>query len=272
MITPLKPVDSQLFIASDPDAVASLTARLIVKAFSHILERKKTVLFIPSSGNTPLKTYQLLATKYKSAIDWTRVTLIQMDEYTKHDMDETLYFKAFLSEHLARPLGVGAFISMHKTDGRGLFHPEDYAKKLLALGPVDFALHGIGRNGHIGFNEPGSSPQSETRIVSLTSATQEDNFPNLDAAVRPKNGMTLGLNDFQKIRHTLLIATGEHKSFAIRNLVKKSCVSKTPACVLWKNRDFGIIMDKAAAGVKDSAKKNCGGNIAMKTDHPSVAS
>jgi len=230
MITPLKPVDSQLFIASDPDAVASLTARLIVKAFSHILERKKTVLFIPSSGNTPLKTYQLLATKYKSAIDWTRVTLIQMDEYTKHDMDETLYFKAFLSEHLARPLGVGAFISMHKTDGRGLFHPEDYARKLLALGPVDFALHGIGRNGHIGFNEPGSS------------------------------------------RHTLLIATGEHKSFAIRNLVKKSYVSKTPACVLWKNRDFGIIMDKAAAGVKDSAKKNCGGNIAMKTDHPSVAS
>jgi glucosamine-6-phosphate deaminase len=244
--------DSQTLIVPDSDALAQATAELLIKAFSKILTRKQTVFFIPSSGQTPLKTYQLLARRYKTALDWSRITLVQMDEYWPGAdpailMDEGAYFYHFLQSHLVRPLDVGAFISIRKPGGGGPHSPKAYSEILSSLGPIDFALHGIGRNGHIGFNEPGSCIYSKTRIVDLAPATRSDNFPNLSEAEAPKYGITLGLKTLRQVNHTLLIATGAHKASAIRNLVGHDPVSKTPACILWDSPDFGLIIDQAAA-------------------------
>ena len=242
-------LDSQAIIAADADAVAQLTAKLIVQSLSRILARKQMASFIPSSGSTPLKTYRLLATDYKTALDWSRVSVVQMDEYASDTLDRSLYFRNFLTSHLVTPLGIKNFISIQKPNSQALNSPRDYANKIAALGRIDFALHGIGRNGHIGFNEPGSSPLSETRMIKLAPETRRDNFPDMPAAQRPHYGMTMGLKDLKNVRHTLLIATGAHKTNAVRDLLNRSSVEKTPACALWETDDFGIIIDRSAAGL-----------------------
>lgn len=120
---------------------------------------------------------------------------------------------------------------------------------LLSLGPIDFALHGIGRNGHIGFNEPGSCANSMTRIVSLAPETQDDNFSNLADMDKPKYGITLGLKELRSVKHTLLIATETQKAIAVHKLLKQSDILETPASILWSSSDFGIIIDKKAASL-----------------------
>ena len=183
------------------------------------------------------------------AIDWRRITIVQMDEYWTDDLDEDAYFYRFLHRHLVMPLGIGDFISMRNEDGTGISCPEHYHEKIMELGPIDFALHGIGRNGHIGFNEPGAKANSETRIVELEQATLEDNFANYDKADGPHYGITLGLKNLQAVRNTLLIASGKHKAMAIQKLMDKNPISETPACVLWESPNFGVIADKDAASL-----------------------
>jgi len=92
---------------------------------------------------------------------------------------------------------------MQKPDTRTLYTPEEYKQKIKAAGPLDFALHGIGRNGHIGFNEPNSAVDSETRNVILAETTSIDNFPNSSNSERSIAGMTLGLKELQAVAHTL---------------------------------------------------------------------
>jgi len=151
--------------------------------------------------------------------------------------------------HLVRPLDIPNFISMRKQSSRELLTPAEYDQKIAAAGSIDFALHGIGRNGHIGFNEPESDPNSVTRIVNLAPKTRRDNFPQMDLTDSPSHGMTLGLRDLARVKHTLLIASGEHKADAMSRLVGGSSISETPACALLNCRDFGVIMDRQAAKV-----------------------
>ncbi len=265
----IKKFNAQTMIVPDSDALAQATALLLVKAFSKILAKKNEVLFIPSSGRTPIKTYHLLAARYRTAIDWSRITVIQMDEYWQMDehkktdeywtklISTDIYFHSFLQKHLVTPLGIGRFISMHKPNVMArpqlfktqLYRPAEFAEKIAALGPIDFALHGIGNNGHIGFNEPGSSANSVIRVVKLAAATQASNFPNLTDMEKPKYGMTFGLKELSNVRHTLLIAVGTQKSKAIYNLLNRNDISRTPASVLWNSPDFGIIIDRDAASL-----------------------
>ena len=239
--------DPQVLITASDDGLAEITASLIVKAFKRLLTYKEHINFIPSSGNTPKKTYQILATRHHNAIDWSRVRIIQMDEYFSSDLNPEMYFKTFLQDNLVDPLGIGETIFMQKPDTRTLYTPEEYKQKIKAAGPLDFALHGIGRNGHIGFNEPNSAVDSETRNVILAETTSIDNFPNSSNSERSIAGMTLGLKELQAVAHTLLIATGKHKAEAIRDLINYAPTSQIPACALWNTPDFGVIVDKAAA-------------------------
>lgn len=108
-------LNAQPMVVTDSDILAQTTARLLVKAFSEILARKERVLFIPSSGSTPLKTYCILAKQYRDAIDWSRITIIQMDEYWTRSINRDAYFHSYLRKDLMEPLGVGRFISMQKS-------------------------------------------------------------------------------------------------------------------------------------------------------------
>ena len=245
-------LNAQVMIVPNNDILAKTTAKLLVTAFSKILDKKERVLFIPSSGNTPLKTYQLLVKHYKHAIDWSRITIIQMDEYWSKPINENAYFYSYLQKNLVTPLGIGKCVLMKKPNGTGeteLYTPKEYAHKLSSLGTIDFALHGIGRNGHIGFNEPGSAANTVTRIVNLTPETQTDNFPNLAERDTPKHGITMGLKCLCRVNHTLLIATGTQKANAVHKLLMQRDILKTPASILWNSPDFGIIVDRNAANL-----------------------
>ena len=238
--------DTQTVIVYDDDTLAMVTSKLLIRAFQAILLKQDYVVFLPSSGRTPLKTYQYLAKHHKHTIDWSRMKVVQMDEYNSGQLKPEDYFETFLKTHLITPLGIGEFLSMHNPAG-GLYAPDDYESKITAWGGIDFALHGIGSNGHIGFNEPGSVVDSTARYVKLAEQTRRDNFPNMQAYDRPKTGMTLGLRDLKRVKHTVLLATGAHKAPAVQNLLNRTPVSQTPACILWDSPDFGVIVDQKAA-------------------------
>lgn len=238
--------DIQTLIAPTDDDVAKLAAKLLINAFKHILKKQDRLVFLPSSGRTPAKTYRRLVTHYRQAIDWSHVTLVQMDEYVTNDMAPELYFQNFLQTELVKPLNIKEVLYMRKVNGGECYRPHIYVQKLSALGPIDFALHGIGRNGHIGFNEPGHSFDSEVNIVPLAAETRADNFPNLVSYKRPEYGMTLGLQTLQAVKHSILLATGHHKAAAIKGLLSRKPIEQIPACTLLNCPDFGIIIDQAS--------------------------
>jgi glucosamine-6-phosphate deaminase len=126
---------------------------------------------------------------------------------------------------------------------------EDYDALIAADGPVDVQLLGIGVNGHIGFNEPGSSLASRTRVKTLTEQTRHDNarfFAAIDDV--PRHVITQGLGTIRDARHLVLIAAGDHKAEAIAAAVEGPLTASRPASVLQLHPHVTVVVDEAAAG------------------------
>lgn len=137
------------------------------------------------------------------------------------------YFYSFLQKHLVAPLGIGNFVSMRGEDGNIISCPAQYERRLEA------ALN------------------SETRIAELAGPTLEDNFSGYTESDIPRYGLTLGLKRLRAVRRTVLIASGKPKAAAVQKLLSKTSALETPACALWKNSDFGVIIDADAASLLD---------------------
>jgi glucosamine-6-phosphate deaminase len=131
---------------------------------------------------------------------------------------------------------------------------EQYDALITRSGPVDVQLLGIGANGHIGFNEPGSSLGSRTRVATLTRQTRQDNarfFESVDDV--PRHVITQGLGTIGAARHLVLIATGSHKAGAIAAAVEGAVTASCPASVLQLHPHVTVVVDEAAAAKLDNA-------------------
>ena len=123
----------------------------------------------------------------------------------------------------------------------------NYTKLLQSLVP-DIQILGIGSNGHIGFNEPGTSFDSHTHIVDLTPSTIKDNsrlFKSIDEV--PKQAISMGLKDIMCAKKILLLASGKNKAHAIKNMIKSPVSENCPASILNRHKDVTIILDKDAS-------------------------
>lgn len=124
-----------------------------------------------------------------------------------------------------------------------------YDALVVSSGPVDVQLLGIGANGHIGFNEPGSALDSRTRVTTLTSQTRQDNarfFSSVDEV--PHRVITQGLGTISSARHLVLIATGEHKAAAVAAALEGPVTPECPASVLQLHPRVTVVVDEGAAG------------------------
>lgn len=224
-------------------AAAQWVARLV-------RQKPKAVLGL-ATGSTPLTVYrELIRLHRQEGLDFSRVTTFNLDEYVGLAGTHPQSYRYFMEENLFRHLNV-APERTHVPDGRALDfdqHCENYEQQIRQAGGIDLQLLGIGSDGHIAFNEPGSSLGSRTRIKMLAGQTIRDNARFFGGADQvPKMAVTMGVGTILDSRQCLLLAAGSHKAEAIREAVEGPVTAQVTASALQLHRDVIVILDEAAA-------------------------
>ena len=229
--------------------VAQRIARLIRTRSS---SGRKTVLGL-ATGVTPLGVYaELVRLHLEEGLDYSGVVTFNLDEYFPIDRSDPRSYHRYMEEHLFRHLNLDPS-NVHLPDGRPgepSARGPDYEDAIEAAGGVDLQLLGIGKNGHIGFNEPGSGPASRTRRVTLAPLTRANvaaQFGGLEKV--PLEAITAGVGTILAAREIIVIATGEHKAAVVARTVEGAITEEVPATFLQRHPHTTLFVDAAAAAL-----------------------
>ncbi len=229
--------------------VASEIAELIKQKAS---VNKKCVLGL-ATGSSPIKVYEELVRMHKEeGLSFSNVITFNLDEYWPMQPDDIQSYHHFMHEHLFNHIDIVPE-SVHIPDGT--IQPEevyqycvDYELKIKEAGGLDFQLLGIGRTGHIGFNEPGSHYNSSTRSITLDHITREDaasDFLGIENV--PKRAITMGINTIKKAKRVILLAWGVNKAEVIQQTIEGKITSQVPATYLQEHTNATFVLDKEAS-------------------------
>ncbi len=215
-------------------------------------EGKKMVLGL-ATGSTPIKVYEYLVQAHKEeGISFSNVISFNLDEYFPMDRESVHSYVRFMREHLFDHLDIPN-TQIHIPDGQQTkedvrTYCQNYEQKIIEAGGIDIQILGIGRTGHIGFNEPGSSLKSKTRLVRL------DRITRLDAASDffgkenvPSKAITMGVGTIMDAKRIVLMAWGEGKANIIKQAVEGPIQESVPATFLQTHPNCDFIIDRAAA-------------------------
>lgn len=215
------------------------------------LRRKPNLVLGLATGSTPLGLYKELIRMHKEeGLDFSRVTTFNLDEYVglppTHDQSYRYFMQKNLFDHINIP---ERFV--HVPDGMANdidAHCEWYEEEIRRAGGIDVQVLGIGANGHIAFNEPGSSLGSRTRVKTLTDKTRWDNARFFESAREvPKYALTMGVGTIMDAKELVLVANGAGKAEAIRAAAEGPITAQCPASVIQLHRKAFVIVDKDAA-------------------------
>jgi glucosamine-6-phosphate deaminase len=239
----------EIIIQPTPEAATQVAARML----GRLLREKPDAVLGLATGSTPLLLYRELI---RMNLDWSRVTTFNLDEYVGLPEEHPQSYHRFMWEHLFQHVNVRKD-NIHLPDGNSPDIPgfcEDYERRIRAAGGIDLQVLGIGREGHIGFNEPTSSLASRTRIKTLTEQTRQDNarFFGSEAEV-PWHVITLGIGTIMEARQTVLLAFGEGKARAVAAAVEGPITAMNPASVLQLHPAAKVCLDEAAADALERA-------------------
>jgi len=227
-------------------------ARLAADAIEALVRSRPAAVLGLATGSTPLPTYQELLRRHRAGTgpSYDRVRCFTLDEYVGLPPGHPQTYRATIARELTDPLGIAAD-RVHGPDPSPDGLPtagERYEAALAAAGGVDLQVLGIGSDGHLAFNEPGSSLGSLTRIKTLREDTRRDNarfFGTVDEV--PRHVLTQGLGTIQRARHLLLLATGEAKADALAAAVEGPLTAQCPASVLQLHPHVSVLADEPAA-------------------------
>ncbi|HET6569437.1 MAG TPA: glucosamine-6-phosphate deaminase [Rhodothermales bacterium] len=235
-----------VIIKEDYDAVSTESARFVADR----LRRKPDLVLGLATGATPLGLYHELIRLYKEGLDVSKITTFNLDEYVGLPPDHDQSYAHFMRENLFKHLNIPERW-IHIPNGMATdieAHCKWYEQQIEAAGGIDLQLLGIGANGHIAFNEPGSSLGSRTRVKTLTHNTRLDNarfFGSLENV--PHYALTMGVGTVMESKELLLIASGEPKADAIHAAVEGPLTAMVPASIIQMHRKATVIVDRAAA-------------------------
>lgn len=215
------------------------------------LKKKPNLVLGLATGSTPLGLYNELIRMHKyEGLDFSKVTTFNLDEYVglppSHDQSYHYFMQKNFFEHINIdpryihvPQGMAKDVSLFC---------DWYEKRIESFGGIDLQILGIGANGHIAFNEPGSSLGSRTRIKTLTQKTREDNKRFFDTSEEvPKYAITMGVGTIMDAKELLLVASGKGKSDAIKSAVEGPLTAMCPASIIQMHQQAFVILDKNAA-------------------------
>lgn len=197
-----------------------------------------------ATGSSPTALYQKMV---ESDLDFSKLYSVNLDEYVGLTPDHEQSYHAFMQEHL---FNTKPFKESFLPDGMAE-DLEQAAKDyddILSQHVIDLQILGIGSNGHIGFNEPGTSFDSQTHVVDLTDSTIEANsrfFTSRDQV--PTKAISMGIASIMAAKKIILFAYGDKKADAIFKMVNGPVTEKVPASVLQHHSDVTLILDEAAA-------------------------
>lgn len=232
----------EVVIVADAAEAGEIAAAEIAKV---LLAKPDAVLGL-ATGSTPLTTWAALA---KKNLDLSRVTGFALDEYVGLPTGHPESYRAVIDREVVVPLGLTRSLVHVPGDGTPIETAgQDFENAIDSAGGVDIQLLGIGRTGHIGFNEPGSSLMSDTRVKTLAAQTRIDNarfFESLDDV--PTHCITQGLGTILRARRLVLLAFGEAKAEVIAGALEGPLTASLPASVIQLHRRAMVIIDESAA-------------------------
>jgi glucosamine-6-phosphate deaminase len=226
-------------------------ASLVADAVESLLRGKPDAVLGLATGSSPLPVYDELARRHEQAgLDFSRACGFTLDEYVGLEPGHPESYREVIRRDFANRVNI---------DPDNVLGPDGSAPDIAAAcrayedrirerGGIDLQLLGLGTDGHIGFNEPGSSLASRTRIKSLIEQTRRDNarfFRSLEEV--PHHVVTQGLGTILESRHAILLATGAQKAQAVHDLVEGPLAAICPASVLQLHPHASIVLDEAAA-------------------------
>lgn len=201
-----------------------------------------------ATGSTPLALYDEIR---KSDLDFSDMTSVNLDEYVGLAADNDQSYHYFMQENLFR---AKSFKESFLPNGLASDLQEETRRydQVIAEHPIDFQILGIGHNGHIGFNEPGTSFDVTTHVVNLAEDTIKANsrfFDSIDDV--PKQAISMGIQSIMQSKMIVLMAYGQGKADAIKQMIEGPVTEDLPASVLQKHPNIVVIVDEAAASALD---------------------
>ncbi len=237
----------QIHTYENPRQVGAAAAMLIG---AQLLTKPDSVLGL-ATGSSPLPTYRELVRLYKQGVlDFFRATTFNLDEYCRLPEEHPCSYHRFMREQLFSLVNLPPERT-HIPDGNAPDLAAEcarYDREIARAGGIDLQLLGIGRNGHIGFNEPSDQFVFGCHIVRLTQSTIEANrrFFESEEAV-PREAVSLGVGSIMNAQSVLLIATGADKAEAVRKAIREDINPETQASILRTHPSAIFLLDRAAA-------------------------
>jgi glucosamine-6-phosphate deaminase len=232
------------------DSAADASAAVADVLLRQITQKPESVLGLPTGG-TPLGVYARVREAYQHGRgSFAAVTTFNLDEYIGLAADDRASYAHYMSENLFAHVNIDVSRT-HIPSGMAAdpdIEAARYESLITAYGGIDLMLLGLGRNAHIGFNEPGSAHDSRTRRVSLTPSTIEANAGYFAPGARqPPHAITMGIGTILECRKIVVLATGLEKAEAVVASVNGPSSEDVPGSALMRHRDTTIVLDKAAA-------------------------
>lgn len=234
-------------IFPDPSAIAEYVSTILLKK----IKSKPDVVLGLATGGTMEPIYAHFVKQVcREKLDVSRFISFNLDEYVGLSADHPKSYAAYMHQHLFQHIGFDKS-RHHLPDGQALNLDEychEFSDKVRQCGGIDLQLLGVGSNGHIGFNEPGTASDSRCHVVQLSERTRIDNSRFFAKnAIVPASAITMGMQDIMDAREILLIATGQGKASIVAEYYENEVTSTIPFTILKRHPQAKIILDEAAA-------------------------
>ena len=226
---------------------AEAAGELVADSIAALIATKPDAVLGFATGSTPLPVYRALQSR---GLDLSAVRGFALDEYVGLPPGHPESYRAVITREVVEPLGLRPELVRVPGDDGGPLEGAGgrYERDIVSAGGVDLQLLGIGRTGHIGFNEPGSSFGSLTRVKTLTVQTRADNARFFDSPDEvPTHCLTQGLGTILRARHLVLLAFGEGKAPAIAAAVEGPLTASAPGSAVQLHPRVSVVIDEAAA-------------------------
>jgi glucosamine-6-phosphate deaminase len=259
----------KVIVVADYEELSREAARFIGQ---QVLLKEDSVLGLPT-GETPIGLYEKLVQIYNQyLLDLSKVVTFNLDEYYGLPQDHPQSYHRYMREKFFRYVNIREE-NIHIPDGLARDPEEEckrYEEEIAHHGGIDLLVLGIGPNGHIGFNEPGSDWGTRTRLADLSEETRRREarrFGGLDLV--PTRAITMGIKTIMNARKILLLASGEEKAEVVRRVLVGPIIKEVPASILQLHPDATMILDAAAIS-KIRELQERGGGLSRSASIPGV--
>lgn len=232
-----------------PDHLSA--SQRVAELIANVLIAQPSCVLGLATGSTPLEVYGELCRRHRDGgLSFAQASTFNLDEYLGLPIGHPQSYRHFMQTHFFDHVDIDIarthFPDVHTIDSQAA--SSDYELQLQQSGGVDLQLLGIGTNGHIGFNEPGTAPDSLTRVVDLAPSTIRSNqrfFESIDQV--PRQAITMGIESILRARKIVLLATGVKKASAVAGAIQGPVTSDNPSSYLQSHADVHFVLDESAA-------------------------